>query len=429
MMASRLCCGTSSGSSLGLRGSGGLQCRASAASSYAPSARMASTRAPSSLTASLGWRCPSPSLRRVRDGGAVASPRRTGRTAISVLPLAMVNVDFASPSLALGAALIGCGVLLLQIRNMQSNISRDADIVVAAMVSIVGSTLIFQGWRLDPLLLLCQALTTSVAIWYGLEAFRLRSKAVADDGGIAGALAPPAEEPVDYRSQQFGGGSQAQGGQGGVDPYFRPWAGMGGDAGGGAPSSARWGLPPPDTTSAGASFGDTLRYDYYGNAIEPLQQQGPSSYYGGPDGTQQQGQHYDGAGPAPGEGYGQHQGYGAAGQYSDGGVGGGEYGGSQGTEHQASAGAGPYSDEYGAGGGGYGGAGPYGAVGYEQQGFDEQGYGGQAEGRYSGGTGGGAGEGGGAAPQQQQQQSDSSSSGGSKGGVKSTRFESVDDWE
>jgi hypothetical protein len=117
----------------------------------------------------------------------------------------MVNVDFASPSLVLGAALIGCGVLLLQVRstvaqissqhermelircycgfvgadmghayklenttvtrvnhahlqmrNMQTQISRDADIVVAAMVSIVGSTLIFQGWRLDPLLLLCQ---------------------------------------------------------------------------------------------------------------------------------------------------------------------------------------------------------------------------------------------------------------------------------
>jgi hypothetical protein len=39
---------------------------------------------------------------------------------------------------------------------MQREVSRDADIVVAAMISIVGSTLIFQGWRLDPLLLLCQ---------------------------------------------------------------------------------------------------------------------------------------------------------------------------------------------------------------------------------------------------------------------------------
>ncbi len=46
--------------------------------------------------------------------------------------------------------------MAVQVRNMQREVSRDADIVVAAMISIVGSTLIFQGWRLDPLLLLCQ---------------------------------------------------------------------------------------------------------------------------------------------------------------------------------------------------------------------------------------------------------------------------------
>ncbi|KAF5830145.1 Ycf66 protein N-terminus-domain-containing protein [Dunaliella salina] len=69
---------------------------------------------------------------------------------------AMVNVDFASPSMLLGAVLIGGGVILLQMRNVENRVSRDADIVVAACISIVGSTLIFQGWRLDPLLLLCQ---------------------------------------------------------------------------------------------------------------------------------------------------------------------------------------------------------------------------------------------------------------------------------
>eukprot|EP00775_Hariotina_reticulata_P005181 gene5181-5419_t len=95
----------------------------------------------------------------------------------------MINVDFASPSLVLGIALIGCGVALLQVRNMQREVSRDADIVVAAMISIVGSTLIFQGWRLDPLLLLCQALTTSVAFWYGLETFKLRSQVIEEDEG------------------------------------------------------------------------------------------------------------------------------------------------------------------------------------------------------------------------------------------------------
>lgn len=85
-------------------------------------------------------------------GLAVALPRRRpqaarrGRSrALAVAPLAMINVDFASPSLALGAMLIGCGVVLLQMRTVQRKISRDADIVVAAMISIVGSTMIFQA--------------------------------------------------------------------------------------------------------------------------------------------------------------------------------------------------------------------------------------------------------------------------------------------
>lgn len=129
----------------------------------------------------------SPQHPRKQAGNGRISKGRTGRI-YSIAVVAMVNVDFSSPSLVLGAALIGCGVTLLQMRSMQTQISRDADIVVAAMVSIVGSTLIFQGWRLDPLLLLCQALTTSVAFWYGLEAFRLRAKT---DEGL---MLPPSEQ-------------------------------------------------------------------------------------------------------------------------------------------------------------------------------------------------------------------------------------------
>lgn len=53
----------------------------------------------------------------------------------------------------------------LQVRNLQREVSRDADIVVAAMISIVGSTLIFQGWRLDPLLLLCQVGAAGLGRW------------------------------------------------------------------------------------------------------------------------------------------------------------------------------------------------------------------------------------------------------------------------
>lgn len=104
---------------------------------------------------------------------------------------------------------------------MQTQISRDADIVVAAMVSIVGSTLIFQGWRLDPLLLLCQALTTSVAFWYGLEAFRLRAKT--DEGLMLPPSSSDQAEPyrVPYTDQQTTWGSPGASGsqQQNVYPY------------------------------------------------------------------------------------------------------------------------------------------------------------------------------------------------------------------
>lgn len=138
----------------------------------------------------------------------------------------MVNVDFSSPSFVLGAVLVGiavtllqvrgnsaahplnlslsactlrtsflsiatltstcaCWLWLLQLRKMSTRLSQDADIVVAAVLSVIGATLIFQGWRLDPLLLLSQTLTTGVALFYGVETFRLRSSAGAQE-------APPA---------------------------------------------------------------------------------------------------------------------------------------------------------------------------------------------------------------------------------------------
>lgn len=42
---------------------------------------------------------------------------RSSITTRAFPPLAMVNVDFASPSLVLGVTLIGCGVALLQVRG------------------------------------------------------------------------------------------------------------------------------------------------------------------------------------------------------------------------------------------------------------------------------------------------------------------------
>ncbi|KXZ52568.1 hypothetical protein GPECTOR_9g612 [Gonium pectorale] len=190
----------------------------------------------------------------------------------------MVNVDFASPSLLLGTALIGCGVLLLNLRNFQNKVSRDADIVVAAMVSIVGSTLIFQGWRLDPLLLLCQALTTSVAFWYGLETFRLRSK---EADMLPPPQLPPGVDPSQLDPAQLAAQQQFYQQQQG----FPPAAGMGAPfLPPGRESYYPWGAGAADAEPASTSgraagqmpyggglnpYAETIQYDYYGNPILP----------------------------------------------------------------------------------------------------------------------------------------------------------------
>lgn len=88
----------------------------------------------------------------------------------------MINIDISSPSLVLGVTLIASGVGLLSIRKSNPIISRDSDVVLASLVTVTGGALVFQGWRLDPLLLLCQLMTCSVASWFALESLNLRSQ-------------------------------------------------------------------------------------------------------------------------------------------------------------------------------------------------------------------------------------------------------------
>jgi len=87
----------------------------------------------------------------------------------------MVNVD-VSPSVILGVGLIGSGVSLWQIRQTRPWISKDYDVVVSCISLLVGGILIFQGWRLDPLLLFGQLMTTGAALSFAVEALRLRNE-------------------------------------------------------------------------------------------------------------------------------------------------------------------------------------------------------------------------------------------------------------
>lgn len=115
---------------------------------------------------------------------------------------AMINVD-GSPPLFLGAGMIVAGAVLYQLRNSRPYITKDFDIVLSCIAIFAGgilvfqvtvqschyvntgftkwpctwtltSCLLFQGWRLDPLLLFGQLLTAGAALSFGVEALRLR---------------------------------------------------------------------------------------------------------------------------------------------------------------------------------------------------------------------------------------------------------------
>lgn len=134
------------------------------------------------------------------------------------------------------------------------------------MLSIVGGTLLFQGWRLDPLLLLCQAMTTSVAFWYGMETLRLRSKQESTEGSptqsrddVVGEVRsgpqvdlntfkPPGARPgflPPSMEQQYPWGAQQDGYMGG-----------------------RWNAPSRGEQLQD-SYAETIQYDYYGNPQGP----------------------------------------------------------------------------------------------------------------------------------------------------------------
>merc|ERR1712072_983029 len=86
----------------------------------------------------------------------------------------MINFDLG-PAQVLGSLIILLSCSLYSTRINTPKISRDSDIVIFSVGSLVGVILVFQGWRLDPLLLFGQIMTTIVALCFALETLKLRS--------------------------------------------------------------------------------------------------------------------------------------------------------------------------------------------------------------------------------------------------------------
>lgn len=85
----------------------------------------------------------------------------------------MVNFGLNSASI-LGLFLAVAGASLYFIRTVRPELSRDHDIFFAAVGLLCGMILLFQGWRLDPILQFGQFLLSGSAIFFAVESIRLR---------------------------------------------------------------------------------------------------------------------------------------------------------------------------------------------------------------------------------------------------------------
>ncbi len=88
----------------------------------------------------------------------------------------MVNFGLNSASL-LGIFLAVAGASLYFLRSVRPELARDHDIFFAAVGLLCGFILLFQGWRLDPILQFGQFLLTGSAVFFAVESIRLRGLA------------------------------------------------------------------------------------------------------------------------------------------------------------------------------------------------------------------------------------------------------------
>ncbi|WP_081942850.1 Ycf66 family protein [Myxosarcina sp. GI1] len=88
----------------------------------------------------------------------------------------MVNFGLNSASI-LGIFLAVAGASLYFMRSVRPELSRDHDIFFAAVGLLCGFILLFQGWRLDPILQFGQFLLTGTTVFFAVESIRLRGVA------------------------------------------------------------------------------------------------------------------------------------------------------------------------------------------------------------------------------------------------------------
>nr|BDZ75619.1 Ycf66 protein [Timmiella anomala] len=89
----------------------------------------------------------------------------------------MIHIELG-PSTIVGIGLIVVGILLYALRIRELNLSQYYDSFFSSIGLLCGGILIFQGWRLDPILLLSQILLSGTAIFFIAESLYLRNNKI-----------------------------------------------------------------------------------------------------------------------------------------------------------------------------------------------------------------------------------------------------------
>ncbi|MBW4619859.1 MAG: Ycf66 family protein [Cyanosarcina radialis HA8281-LM2] len=84
-------------------------------------------------------------------------------------------INFGSgPAFLLGIFLAVAGAGLYFLRSIRPELARDHDIFFSAIALLCGIILLFQGWRLDPILGLGQFLLAGSAVFFAFESVKMR---------------------------------------------------------------------------------------------------------------------------------------------------------------------------------------------------------------------------------------------------------------
>lgn len=102
--------------------------------------------------------------------------RHTISKATPVGDLALINVDYISPSLWLGVVLGITGMVLYSLKFRDARGTTEGDIVAASLFVMCGGILTLQGWRLDPILMLSEFVLGGVGIFYMVQTVNLRKQ-------------------------------------------------------------------------------------------------------------------------------------------------------------------------------------------------------------------------------------------------------------